>query len=137
METNPIVPEFDVPRNILSRLPSCRVSRPVNALNFKGGIERFRQAIVEAYSRAADGLADPQPFQDRGELARSIIAAAVGMKDGIGGEIEVAGSHLDRRGYQRSPVIVIHCPADYLACRAVDDGGEKKPSFPGRDISYV
>jgi hypothetical protein len=46
METNPIVPELDVPRNILSRLLSRRVSRPVNALDFQRGIKRFGQAAM-------------------------------------------------------------------------------------------
>ena len=45
METSPIVPELDVPRNILSRLLSRRVSRPVDPLDFQRGIKRFGQAL--------------------------------------------------------------------------------------------
>ncbi len=49
METNPIVPELDVPCNVLPCFLPCRISSPVNALDFQRGIERFRQAVVEAY----------------------------------------------------------------------------------------
>jgi hypothetical protein len=88
METNPIVAQLDVPRNILKRLLPCRVSCAVDALNFQRRIERFGQAVVEAYPGPADGLADPEPSQDRRELARSVIAAAVRMKDSISRKIE-------------------------------------------------
>ena len=96
METSPIVAQLDIPRNILERLLPRRVSRAVDALNFQRGIERFGQAVVEAYPGPANGLADPEPFQDRRELGGSIVAAAVGMKDSISGKIEVAGRHGDR-----------------------------------------
>jgi hypothetical protein len=47
----------------------------VNPLDIDGGIKRFRESIIEAAPGAADGLADPQPAQDAGELGRSVIAA--------------------------------------------------------------
>src|SRR6266566_6572337 len=96
METSPIVAQLDIPRNILERLLPRRVSRPVDALNFQRGIERFGQAVVETYPGPANGLADPEPSQGGRELARSVVAAAVGMKDSISGKIEVAGRHADR-----------------------------------------
>src|SRR6266550_9568921 len=46
METSPIVPELDVPCNVLPCFLPCRVSSPVDALDFQRGIERFRQAVV-------------------------------------------------------------------------------------------
>jgi len=80
METNLIVPEFDVPRNILFRLLPCRVNCPVDALYFKRRIERFGQAVVKAYTSPAHGLTDIQPFQDGSELGGSIVTAAVAVK---------------------------------------------------------
>jgi len=75
MKTSPIVPELDVPCNIFSCLSSRRVNSTVNALNFHVGIEWLGQGIVKAAACPADGLADPEAFQDPGELARSVIAA--------------------------------------------------------------
>ena len=97
METSPIVPELDVPRNILSRLLSRRVSRPVDPLDFQRGIKRFGQAVIETYPCPAHRLPDPQPLQDSGELGGRIVAATIRMKDSISREIEITGRHLDRR----------------------------------------
>ena len=77
VKTSPIIPEFDVAGNILLGFFPCRVGCPVNALDFERGIEGFCQAIVVAYPGAAHRLADPQPFQDGGELTRRVIAAAI------------------------------------------------------------
>src|SRR2546429_5063205 len=95
METSPIVPELDVPCNVLPCFLPCRVSSPVDTLDFQPGIERFRQAVVETYPGPSHGLADLQPFQHRGELTRSGVAAPVRMKDGAFRGIEVPGGHLD------------------------------------------
>jgi len=75
VETSPITAELNVPRSILSCLSPRRVNCAVNPLDIDGGIKRFRESIIEAAPGAADGLADPQPAQDAGELGRSIIAA--------------------------------------------------------------
>ena len=48
VETSPIIPELDVPGNILLRLLAGRVDGPVNPLDLNGRVERFRQRIVEA-----------------------------------------------------------------------------------------
>src|SRR6266567_6014381 len=94
MKTHPIVPELNVPRNILLRLLSRRVSCPVDALDFQGGVKGFGQRIVVAYPGPPYGLADPEPFQGRRELGGGIVAAAVRMKNSISGKAEVAGGHL-------------------------------------------
>src|SRR5712691_6714002 len=77
---------------------------------------------------AADGLADPQPAQDAGELGRSVIASAVGVKHRAGRETEIPRRHPYRCRDQRRPVIVIHRPAGYFPGRAVDHRRENKPS---------
>src|ERR1039458_9668233 len=102
-----------------------------------------REPLAGSYSRApsegcpADGLPYANPVQDRDELSGRVIAAAVAVKDSTGRETEVTGGHLNRRSDQRCLVIIIHRPPDYLACRAVDHGGEVQPSFPRRDIGDV
>jgi hypothetical protein len=73
METHPIIPEFDIPRNILFRLLPRRVNRPVNALDLYRGIERLGQGVIEADPGPPDRLPDPEALQDRGELRRRII----------------------------------------------------------------
>jgi hypothetical protein len=130
METCPIIPELDVPRNIILRFPPRRVSRPVNALDFHRRVKRFGEGVVKADPGPARRLPDPQVIQDGGELRRRMIASPVRVEDSAGREISMPGSHLDRRCDQRRLVIIIHCPADDLARRAVNDRGEVQPSFP-------
>ena len=72
MKTHPIIAELDVPRNILLRLLPRRVNSPVNALDLNRSIERFGQGVIEADPGTPYGLPDPEAFQDRGELRRSI-----------------------------------------------------------------
>src|SRR5712691_9770202 len=59
------------------------------------------------------------------------------MEYSVSRKIEVTGSHLDRRGDKRCPVIVIHGPAGDFPGRAVDYGCEIKPSFPCGNIRDV
>ena len=47
METSPIIPELDVPRNVLSCFPDRRVHGAVDPLDFHRGIERFGESIIE------------------------------------------------------------------------------------------
>src|SRR5580704_10622664 len=137
MKTPLIIAEFDVPGNILPGFLSRRVNRPVDPLYFQRCIERLSERIVIADAGPAYRLADSQPGENRSELGRSVIAAAVRVKDRALRQHEIAGSHLDGRGDQRGTVIVVHRPADDLACRAVDDGREVNPSFPRRYIGNV
>src|SRR5262249_34853964 len=106
METSPIIPELDVPRNVFPRFPDRRVRSPVHPLDFHCGVERFRESIVETRPGASHGLADSQPVQDRGELGGRVIAAAVRVEDSSSGKFHVARRHLNRAGDQRCPVIV-------------------------------
>src|ERR1700690_1943950 len=137
MKTYPIIPELNVPGNILTRLLPRRVDGPVHALNFQRSIERLGESIIETDAGAPDRLPDTEPFQDRGEPGRSIVAAAIGMKDGISRKIEVPGRHLDRRRDKRRPVIVIHRPPDPLARRAVNDRREINPALPRRNVRDI
>src|SRR5487761_338353 len=137
MKTPLIIAELDVPGNILPGFLPRRVNRPVHPLDFQCSIERLSERIVIADTGPAYRLADPEPRESHSELARSVIAAAVRVKDRTVRKQEIAGSHLDGRGDQRGAVIVVHRPADDLACRAVDDGREVNPSFPRRDIGNV
>ncbi len=47
METSPIIPELDVPRNIVACFPDRRVHGTVDPLDFHRGIKRFRQGVIE------------------------------------------------------------------------------------------
>src|ERR1035438_7597391 len=137
MKASPIVAELDVPRNVCLRLLSRRIGRAVNALDFNCRVERLGERIVIADTCPADRLPYAKPVQDLSELSGRIIAAAVAVKDSTRRETEVTGGHLNRRSDQRCLVIIIHRPPDYLACRAVDHGGEVQPSFPRSDIGDV
>jgi hypothetical protein len=75
METSPIIPELNVPRNVFPCFPDCRVHGTVNPLDFHGGIERFRESIIETGTGAPDRLADTQSFQKGAELSGRVIAA--------------------------------------------------------------
>src|SRR5204862_8064572 len=103
----PIIAQLDVPHNVLPCFLPGRVNGTVDPLDFQGCIERFRQGIVKADPSPADGLADPEPLQDSRELSRSVIAAAVGMKDRISRDTGVAGRHLDRLYDHWGAVIII------------------------------
>ena len=46
METSPIIPELDVPGNVLSRFPDRRVHGTVNPLDFNSGIEGLGQRAM-------------------------------------------------------------------------------------------
>src|SRR5512135_691729 len=137
MKTHAIVPDLDVPGNIFTCLLPCRIHGTVHALDFQCRIERLSESIIEADAGAANRLADAQPIQDCGELGRSIVAAAIGMKYGVSGKIKVPGSHLDRRRDERRLVVIAHRPPGDFACRAVDDRREVKPSFPRRDVGNI
>jgi hypothetical protein len=65
------------------------------------------------------------------ELAGCLIAAAVGVEDGVVGElVVVAGRH--RYGFldERSLVIVIRRPTHHRFGIAIDDGRQIDPAFP-------
>ena len=47
METSPIIPELDVPRNVLSCFSYGRVHGAVDPLDFHRSIERFGESIIE------------------------------------------------------------------------------------------
>jgi len=80
METQPIIPQLDVPGNILFRLLPRRVNGTVDSFDFYCGVERLGESIVEAYPGAANGLPDPQTLEDGGEVRRGVIAPPVGVK---------------------------------------------------------
>ena len=96
METSPIIAELDPPRNIFPGMLAGRVNGAVDQLDFQRTVDRFRQRIVIADSRAADGLAYPEPLQRVSELAGRVIAAAVAVEYRTVREVEVPGGHLDR-----------------------------------------
>jgi len=132
-----IVPEFDVPHHVPARVLLGRVLGPVDALVLQRGEERLRHSIVVTDAGAADGLADIMPFQRRRELARRVIAAAVGVEDGIPGERVITDGHLDRLLDQRGLVVITRRPADHFLAMAVNDRRQVKPALPGRNVSDV
>ena len=77
------------------------------------------------------------PLQCRRELAGCVIAAAIGMKDGIPGELIIVGGHLDGLLDERGLVVIVRGPPDHRLCMAVDDGGQEKPALPGRDVRNI
>src|ERR1022692_4755019 len=137
METSPIVPEFYIPRNILLSLLSRRVRRAVNPLHFHCRVKRFRKRIIETRPRPADRLPDAEPLQYPGELRGRVVTSPVRMKNSISRKIKIPGGHLNRRGNQRRPVIIIHRPAGQLPRRAVDDRREVNPPLPRRDVRDI
>jgi hypothetical protein len=137
METRPIIAKLDVPRNVLPRFPDCRIHGTVHPLDFHRGIERLCERIIETRSGTADRLADPQAVQDGGELGGRVIAAAITVEYRAVRQVHITGGHLNRRGDQRRPVIVIDRPADHLPGRAVDHGRQESPPLPGRDIRVM
>src|SRR5271166_4656257 len=137
METSPIIAELDPLRNIIVRLLAGRVNGPVHQLHLQRSVQRFGQRIVEADAGAAHGLPDSQAFQGAGELGRGIITSAVRMEYRPFRQIRVPGRHRDSNGDERGLVVIVHRPPDYHAGRAVNDQGEVKPPFPGRDIRDV
>src|SRR5271157_2518916 len=137
METSPIIAELDPLRNIIVRLLAGRVNGPVHQLHLQRSVHRFGQRIVEADAGAAHGLPDSQAFQGAGELGRGIITSAVRMEYRPFRQIRVPGRHRDSNGDERGLVVIVHRPPDYHAGRAVNDQGEVKPPFPGRDIRDV
>ncbi len=62
-------------------------------------------------------------LQRRGELAGSVIAAAVGVEDRILGERIIAGGHPDGLLDERGLVVIVRGPPDHRLRVAVDDGG--------------
>jgi hypothetical protein len=59
------------------------------------------------------------------------------VKYGPRRQIEVTGRHLNRLSDERRLVIIVHRPAGYLPCRAVNDRREVKPALPGSDIGNI
>src|SRR6266516_3169364 len=112
METGPIVPELDVPGNILLRFLPREVDGTVDPLDLHRRIERLGEGIVETYPGPAYRLPDAQTLKNGVELSRGVVTAPVRMKHSTFREIEIARCHLDRRGYERCLVIAVHRPAD-------------------------
>src|SRR5258708_6621411 len=137
METSAIIPELNIPRNVLPRFSDRRIHGTVNPLDFYGSIERFGESIVKARPCATDRLADSQLRQHGGELGGRVIAAAIAVEYGTIWQIDVTGGHLDRAGDQRRPVIIIYRPSDYLTRRAVNDRRQKRPALPGGDVRNI
>jgi hypothetical protein len=81
METHPIVPELDVPGNILLRFLPCRVDGTVDPLDLHCRIERLGESVIEAYPCPANRLPDAQTLKNGSELGRGVIAAPVRMED--------------------------------------------------------
>ena len=75
METGLIVPELDVPGNILLRFLPRRIDGAVHPLDLYCRIERFGEGIVETYPCPANGLPDAQALKNSGELGRGVVAA--------------------------------------------------------------
>src|SRR6266480_1807138 len=73
METHPIVPELDVPGNILLRFLPCRVDGTVDPLDLHCRIERLGESIVETYPCPANRLPDAQTLKNGSELGRGVI----------------------------------------------------------------
>ena len=74
---------------------SGQVLGAVDPLVLQGGKERLCHCIVIADTSPADRLAQVVFLQRPGELTRSVITAAIGVKNRPGGERIMAGSHLD------------------------------------------
>ena len=108
-----IVPEFDVPHNVAARMLAGRILGAVDTLVLQRGEERLRHGIVVTYPGAADGLPEVMYLQRPGELTGRVVTAAVRMENSILGKRVIAGSHLDSLLDERSPVIIVHGPADH------------------------
>src|ERR1700722_13235196 len=72
-----------------------------------------------------------------GELAGSVIAAAVGVKNCTSGKREIAGSHLDGLLDERRLVVTARRPADHGLRVTVDNRRQIQPALPRRNISDV
>jgi hypothetical protein len=80
MKTGPILAELDPPGKVFPCLSPCRLSGPVDQLDFQRAIERFGESVIVADAGAADRLPDIEAFQDAGELGRGIITSAVAVE---------------------------------------------------------
>src|SRR5258708_40103310 len=121
METSAIIPELNIPRNVLPRFSDRRIHGTVNPLDFYGSIERFGESIVKARPCATDRLEDSQLRQHGGELGGRVIASAIAVDYGTIWQIDVTGGHLDRAGDQGRPGINLYIPSYYHCVRAIND----------------
>src|SRR6185312_10139724 len=108
-----------------------------DTLVLKSGEERLRHSIVVTYPGAADGLPEAMYLQRPGELTGRVVAPSVRMKNSTLGERAIAGRHLDSLLDKRSPVIIVHGPADHGLRVAVDNRRQEKPALPRRDVGDI
>ena len=79
----------------------------------------------------------PEFFCMCGELDAGVLRPAVGMENGAGLQLDVAGGHGDRVADQVGAHVLGHRPADHGLGLAVDDCGQVDPTGPGADVGYV
>jgi len=71
---------------------------------FTAALNDSAESIIKARPGPASGLADPQPFQDGGELGRRVIASAVYCeRQRVVWQADITGGHRDGAGDQRRP----------------------------------
>ena len=128
VESFGIVSEFDVPGNIVDGVAAGRVLGAVDPLVLQGGEERFGHRIIVAYPGAPDGMPEVIFPQRPGELLGRVVAAAVGVENGILGERIIAGGHLYGLLDERRLVVVVCRPADHFLRVAVDNRRQVKPN---------
>src|SRR5258708_238779 len=71
------------------------------------------------------------------ELLGCVVAAAVGVENGLIGERIITSSHLDGPLDERGLVVIVRRPADHFFRMTVDNRRQVKPALPCREVGDI
>lgn len=95
------------------------------------------KALSEQIARGAHALAQAGACEQGAGLARAVLAAAVGMKEGAAGHQAGSDGSAQGPGEDLGVEGVGEFPAEDTAAKEVEHDGEVKPAFTGGDIGHV
>ena len=121
-----IIEAFDVPGQITTSSITCRVDLVVDALDFEGVEEALHGCVVEAVAPAARGRGYTCCGKDLAVGLGSVLDPAVAVMKEAGRRALPFDRHPERVDGDVGVQCLAHGPADHLAGRHVDDGGEEE-----------